>query len=539
MARRHLALFAVMLALGCGPVVEGSAVDSGDTESSADGACNLGALDCACTPGGACDPGLVCEHGICATEGAESGDEGSGEDCGTEGCACTPGSCDSGFMCSAGVCVALCGNGALDAGEQCDDADGIDGNGCDNDCTRTEILQIDAGAEHTCALIEGGRLRCWGGGSYGKLGYGNTENIGDNETPASAGDLVLPLAIESIALGGFHSCGRFVDGQVRCWGQNDFGQLGYGDTESVGDDETLAELAAVELGGTPLAVSVDEYHACARLEGAKLRCWGVGFNGRLGLGGAGGLGNYVGDDELPSAAPLVFVGATPTAAVAGRRHSCALTSDGQARCWGAASRGQLGYGGTDQIGDNEPPSDAGDIDLYPPTVAGTVSQLALGGEHSCALFSSGEVVCWGRNNRGQLGQGHGEDWGDGEGEHPAGLEPIALGGPAVAIAAGDRHNCALLGTGDVRCWGANNYGQLGLGMAGNVGDDELPTAVATVELGDHAIMITAGQEHSCALLEGYELLCWGRNSDGRLGYANTQTIGDDESPTAAGAVDLL
>src|SRR5690606_16821148 len=106
-----------------------------------------------------------------------------------------------------------------------------------------------------------------------------------------------------------------------------------------------------------------------------------------------------------------------------------------------------------------------------------ISQLALGTEHTCALFSTGEVLCWGRGQRGQLGQNDNQNWSDAVDEPPSALTPIDLGGVVTSITAGGEFNCALLDNGDVRCWGLNNKGQLGLGTTDNLGDDELPNTV--------------------------------------------------------------
>ncbi|MCA9686128.1 MAG: chromosome condensation regulator, partial [Myxococcales bacterium] len=437
-----------------------------------------------------------------------------------------------------------CGNEALDQGEECDDGNDVDGDGCDNDCSFTQILQIAAGGAHTCALIEGGRLRCWGQNSFGQLGYGHANNIGDTETPASAGDVTLPGPVEAIALGGFHTCGLFADGELRCWGQSNYGQLGYGDgANNLGDDESLADLAPVELGANPATVlATSENHSCALLDNGKIRCWGQVLNGRLGLGMLlPQYGNYIGDDETPADAPQVFLGPDAKAIRAGRAHTCAITVGDQVRCWGVAASGRLGYGNQTVIGDDESPSDAGDVAVYPDGFMGTVSALALGDGHSCALYSNGEVRCWGEANEGQLGQGKKDDWGDGANEAPGDLPAISLGESAVAISAGNLFSCALLSTGEVRCWGDSTKGQLGLGDTEKIGDDagELPDTVPVVDLGGTAIMIASGQEHSCVVLDDYRVLCWGANTDGRLGYGNQQTIGDTESPSEAGAIELF
>lgn len=526
---------------------EDSTADENADESSSDSDCAVGQVGCMCTEGGGCDPGLECVEGLCESVGGESSsddetDSGSEDgSCSGLGCACdgSPESCDAGLACVGGMCVSdSCGNGALDANEQCDDGNEIIGDGCDPDCTYTEVEELSLGAHHTCALIEGGRLRCWGEGFFGQLGYGNMANLGDTETPASVGDLALPLAITDVAAGGYHTCGRFVDESIRCWGQNFHGQLGYGDTEHRGDDEVLTMLPAVDLGGAGDMLAAGLSHTCVRAGGNTLRCWGLNTYGQLGISSL----DAIGDNELPSAAQYTFLGTEAAALGLGGYHSCATGADNEVRCWGRADRGQSGYGSLTIYGDNEAPADAGPVPAYPEAIPEGViiNAVALGTEHTCGLFSSGQVLCWGKNDRGQLGQAS-TSYGYGyiDGEVPANLVPIELGATATALAAGGEHTCALLSTGQVRCWGSNFNGQLGQGNMVDVGDDEVPAAGMPVDLGAPAIMIAAGEAHSCAVTENFEVLCWGANPDGRLGYGHTNQIGDDETPASIGPIELL
>jgi alpha-tubulin suppressor-like RCC1 family protein len=107
------------------------------------------------------------------------------------------------------------------------------------------VKHITSGLEHTCALLVDGRVRCWGNGANGRLGYGNVENIGDDETPASAGDVVVGGEVLELQAGHEHTCALLAGDAVRCWGRNDLGQLGYGHTEDVGDNETPADAGDV------------------------------------------------------------------------------------------------------------------------------------------------------------------------------------------------------------------------------------------------------------------------------------------------------
>ncbi|PRQ05521.1 RCC1 domain-containing protein [Enhygromyxa salina] len=553
----------LFLLLACTPATGGIGSGDGsgsDTSEAATGTGTesdcIGQSGCACTPGGGCDPGLACVEDMCEPEagdgdgdGDPAGDgdgEGDGDGdpgCSHLGCMCdgSLASCDPGLACEDGVCApSSCGNGTPDDGEVCDDGNNVGGDGCETDCTLTTVAVVASG-QHTCALIEGGSVRCWGLGGSGQLGYGTTEDIGDDETPASAGDVPLPGSALSIDLGDLHSCALFGDNSMGCWGGASLGQLGNSSNVDLGNDETLELLDAIMLGGTATQFSAGGAHTCARLDSGDVRCWGDNGNGQLGIGNT----TRIGDDEHASAAPLVGLGPSDVALVAtGYRHSCAVTVADDLFCWGLNGKGQLGLSTNASIGDNEPANDSGPVDVRPMSLPNnaTIAQLALGKEHSCALFSSGDVLCWGHANHGQLGQGNKTNWGDQGNEPPSALTPISLGGPAKAISAGDEFSCALLEDGTVRCWGSNDIGQLGLGHKDDIGDNanELPSSVDPIDLGElTAISISSGIDHTCAVLEDYSVVCWGSGASGRLGYANANDIGDDETPASVGAISLF
>jgi alpha-tubulin suppressor-like RCC1 family protein len=342
----------------------------------------------------------------------------------------------------------------------------------------------------------------------------------------------------SLDLGDLHTCGLFDDNLMRCWGAGNAGQLGNAMTSNLGDVATLGGLAAIMLGGTPTQFASGGAHNCARFGDGGLRCWGDNVSGQLGTGDT----DRVGDTEIVSEGALVDLGPDAIELVAtGYRHSCAVTSVDDLFCWGLNNEGQLGHSDNAPIGDDGPPNALGPVNVHPMLVPGdsTIIQLALGREDTCVLFSTGEVLCWGRGNRGQLGQGDNQDWSDSADEPPSALPPISLGGVATAITAGGEFNCALMENGDVRCWGLNDKGQLGLGTTANIGDNELPNTVDPIDLGGAAISISSGIAHTCAVLEDYSVVCWGTGNAGRLGYGDVADIGDDETPASVGAVQLF
>ena len=184
------------------------------------------------------------------------------------------------------------------------------------------------------------------------------------------------------------------------------------------------------------------------------------------------------------------------ALTAGASHTCALLREGLVRCWGDNSVGQLGLGTTANLS-GQPPYKNGLVPLGAAAVA-----LTAGDSHTCALMANQSVRCWGANADGQLGLGNTNTIGDDEvpdATHAA----VPLGAKATAVAAGGNDTCAILQDGSLRCWGLNDYGQLGLGNTNTIGDDEVPSAaVAEVSLGDATAAVAAGGEHTCALLGG-------------------------------------
>jgi alpha-tubulin suppressor-like RCC1 family protein len=188
-----------------------------------------------------------------------------------------------------------------------------------------EVAQISAGSWHTCALLKSGALRCWGEGVL--LGYPFAPTIGDDETPASAGDVNVGGSVVQVAAGNLHTCALLSTGRVRCWGEGAHGALGYGNSFPVG---VPAFAGDVNVGGIVKSIAVGTAHTCALLDTGKVRCWGNGANGQLGYGND----ENVGDDETPASAGDVDVGGSVLQLAAGGSHTCALLVGNTVRCWG-------------------------------------------------------------------------------------------------------------------------------------------------------------------------------------------------------------
>ncbi len=400
-------------------------------------------------------------------------------------------------------------------------------------------VQVAAGYTHSCARMADGSVYCWGWNGYGQLGYGHTDDIGDDETPGSAGpvDLGAGRTATDITVGNGYTCAVLDDGTVRCWGYGAAGSLGYGNTDFIGDDETPGSVGPVDLGAgrTATAITAGSGHTCALLDDGTVLCWGNNTDGRLGYGNT----DRVGDDETPGSVGPVDLGAgrTATALATGWQHTCALLDDGTVRCWGDGFVGALGYGNTDVIGDDETPGSVGTVNLG---AGRTATQIDASTYHTCATLDDGTVRCWGIGRSGELGYGNTATIGDNETPGSVGPVDLGAGRTATVVTAGESHTCALLDDSTVRCWGSNPFGDLGYGNTDSIGDDETPGSVGAVNLGPGrtATAVSAGSHDTCAILDDGTLRCWGYNGSGQLGYANLDNIGDDESPGSAGPVDF-
>lgn len=468
----------------------------------------------ACDPSGTCTPAVLgaCDDGVACT--VETCDEDA------KTCARAPSDslCSNGLFCDG---VELCAETGCATGAPPETAPGVT---CKNG-------RITAGSAHTCALLNGGQVYCWGRSNLGQLGHGNRTPIGDDEAAIAGGP--VPFGAEvvvDIDAGDDHTCALLASGNVRCWGLGTNGRLGYGNTTTFGDDagEVPATRGNVDVGGTVVQIAAGGAHTCALLGDGAVRCWGRNTVGQLGYGNT----TTIGDNEVPSSVGAVDLGGTAVQITAGRDHTCALLEGGSVRCWGEGTLGRLGYGSSQKVGDNELPSTRGPVDL-----GGTAVQIAAGGSHTCAVLDTGAVRCWGFGDFGQLGYGNRLNVGDSAARLPSAAGDVPVGAPVEELVLGDNHSCARLESRAVRCWGRGDKGELGYGNTDNLGDDEV-LALPDIDLGDPTVHLATGGTHNCALLEGGAVRCWGNGGDGRLGYGNVTVIGDDETPQSAGNVTL-
>ena len=315
--------------------------------------------------------------------------------------------------------------------------------------------QIDCGDFHTCARMADGTARCWGRNDHAQLGDGTTV---DRPAPVAVAGL---RGVAEIAAGTTFACARLDDGAVRCWGTGRM--LGDGTTRDNLPPTTVPQVSGVE------EIRAAGLVTCAR-HGTGARCWGLDSDVR----------------REATASDIAELG-KPAELATGAAHACARAADGTVRCWGdfawavGAERG-----------------------LLHPAVQG-VQQLVTGDDFMCAIVRGGSVRCWGRNDDGQLGAAPDEE------VHTKPLEIRGVTG-AVRLAAGEGQACAVLDDGGVRCWGANEEGELGLGTRTTT---ELPQPAAKGLASVREVCI--GSSHACARTADGAVHCWGANAAGQIG----------------------
>jgi alpha-tubulin suppressor-like RCC1 family protein len=341
-----------------------------------------------------------------------------------------------------------------------------------------EVTELASGHNFTCARKTNGSIWCWGSNDQGQLG---TASAGAYES--------IPVQVSGInwasriSAGRTHACAITSGGTVKCWGANDFGQLGDGSTtSSTGPVTALGLISATE-------ISANIFSTCALRSDGTVWCWGNNAYGSVGDGTSGN--NKLQPTQVSSITDAIAIGN-------GGYHACAVLTNGQARCWGQNFFGQVGDGTTVQR-------------TTPVAVSGLsgITRISAGGGSSCALGSDSKVRCWGLNASGQLGDGTSANR----------STPVTVLGPAgsqlsnaTSISVGTSHACAVRTDGSTRCWGSDDFEQLGDGQ------DNLLYAVPrqwTPFVGPAAISL--GETHSCALLTSGEVRCWGDNQRGSLG----------------------
>ncbi|NBO54213.1 MAG: chromosome condensation regulator RCC1 [Actinobacteria bacterium] len=341
---------------------------------------------------------------------------------------------------------------------------------------------ISAGAYHTCAILGNGAVKCWGGNGDGQLG--NRSNVSRSYPVQVAG---LTAGVIGISAGWAHTCAVTIGGAAKCWGDNQYGQLGNGS-----NIDSNRPVAVRGLNSGVASISAGSDHTCAVLIAGGVKCWGAGGYGRLGDG-----------SNTSSNVPLnvVDLGMQVKSIAAGGFHTCALLVDGVVKCWGWSVNGQLGNGSTLTA---EGPVTVINLD--------EAVAIAAGSLHTCALTTAGELKCWGSNGQKQLGRSRIE-------QSASPLVVSGLGDDITTISSSGSSSCAMSSAGIAKCWGWNQFG--GLGDGTTISRHQPVQVIGLTNLK----AITVGSFHTCAVTALRRMRCWGYNQDGEVGnLGNAPTV---------------
>jgi alpha-tubulin suppressor-like RCC1 family protein len=363
-------------------------------------------------------------------------------------------------------------------------------------CQLTRVVLLRASEHGTFALRTSGGGGVWGDSNSGVLGDGGT-GVRESPVPSVRDDIV------DLALGVSHGCAVLVDGRVACWGNNASGQLG--------DGTTATSLAGVIVPGLAdvIDVGVGSTHSCAVRSGGELLCWGSNTDGQLGLG----MG-------VTATMPRTVTAIPDAVEVEGLRvGTCVRRRDGRVACWGRNDAGQVGNGMVTPA-----------VVFSPFTIPGFGDAVALArssgtGDHMCAVRSGGGLLCWGKNDKGQVGDG------TAGGNRPTPVSVTTLAGIAE-VAVGAETSCARKFVNEMFCWGAGDNGELG-----NGGGHDAMTMTATpgrvFDLGYLGQSIAVGRNHVCALFDSpptQVVRCWGNNARNQFGNASATLLPETSTP---------
>ncbi len=338
----------------------------------------------------------------------------------------------------------------------------------------TGVAQVSVGRVHACARLNNGRVRCWGANTLGQLGDATNAQRTRAVLVRNAVNSGPMENVAQISVGANHTCARLNNGQVRCWGMNSFGQLGTGNTTGSALPKTVRSVSGDAALTSAAQITTGERHSCARRTNGQVRCWGENGDAQLGDG-------TTTDSSLPrTVIDVDGVGAlTGVAQIAGTNdHMCARLTNGQARCWGTDDHGERGDGSgvgdpaealRPSVVDGGPP-----VDGIAPALTG-VAQVSAGGGHSCFRMTNQQLLCTGSNANGQLG----DLTAGSQSDIPMVVSNQTGAGPLMGVAqvaTGGSHTCTRMSDSGVLCWGSNLNGQLGNGGGPS---EDLPVAVQT------------------------------------------------------------
>ncbi len=371
--------------------------------------------------------------------------------------------------------------------------------------------RVATGREHTCARLADGSVWCSGLNGKGQLGDGTTSSSSVAVQVVGPGGSGYLADIVDVAAGDEHACGVRNDDTLWCWGNNDLGQIG--------DNTVLDRYTPVQTlgeGGTGvIEATAGDKHTCSTTATGGAWCWGLNGSGQLGQGDVTGRLAPVQVKDVGGSGLLSDVATMG----AGLSHTCAVKSDGSLYCWGSNGAGQIGVGtvtGTELLPLRV--KGPGGVGFFTGAV-----QVDGGQQHTCAAKDDGTVWCWGKNDKGQLGNGTVVD-------ATTPVQVLGEGGSGaltgvVAVGTGQQHSCAVTAAGAAYCWGSNNKGELGDGTSGGSSF----TPVRVLGPGGSGFLTAAkavfegygSENHSCAGLDNGQVWCWGLNGSAQLGDGTT------------------
>lgn len=313
------------------------------------------------------------------------------------------------------------------------------------------VKDIAAGGSHTCAILVGGGVKCWGLNLYGQLGVAtNAGTVQANPVPLAV-DLGVGAVAVAIDGGEKHTCVGLSDATVKCFGSNMRGQLGTSTNNGNDNPNTTPQTASIGSGAVPVSIAAGGAHTCVVLADGVAKCFGSNYDGQLSTT----LNNGVVVANYSAITVDLGVGAVATEISAGAYHTCALLTSGIVKCFGRNTVGPLGIAANVGNGSANPTPTA--VDLASGT---TATALAVGTEHSCVVSDAEDLLCFGNNYYGQLGSA--VNTGTLNPNATPTAAELGSGANVRSVAGGREHSCALMVDGAVKCFGRNSAFQIGL-----------------------------------------------------------------------------
>jgi alpha-tubulin suppressor-like RCC1 family protein len=435
----------------------------------------------------------------------------------------------------------------------------------------TTQVRIFAGGSMSCVIDEVRRTKCWGSNASGQLGRNQAPSSPAYDATPGLVDFGAGVTATKLSLGDQHACALLDTGAVTCWGNNGSGRLGLGRSDAtVNGPRPSGTLLTVNLGASAIDVAAGPLHSCAVLQGGAVKCWGSNGGGRLGIDSSV---TQVGTTAAEmSALPAVALGSPATSIAAGSSHSCATLSTGELKCWGNNQFAQIGQplpalraGGTatqsgEPAGANIPMASLIAVKTYAAGSPSTVVSVHAGYDvpFVCLRGNAGQVKCFGKTTPdetapspfwGLLGNCFARPVGQDAGtaslcsavgggytqtthygrvvsDMAGNLPTLALGAGSPAaqqVITGGRHTCVVTTGGSLRCWGMNDFGQLGIGSTSPIGGGANDMANLAESLAG-VVEAAAGKNHTCAALAGNTVRCWGSGTSRENGSTGGATI---------------